>query len=315
MPQQYSRGYNIMKRILLTVATLFVIPTMAEDSTGDGWQDTFPISSYTMSPNGDNPYWSLEPGRFVVLGSLEPDVTEFVVITVLHETEMVDGVATRVIEEREYENGQLAEISRNFFAQAEETGDVFYFGEDVDYYKDGQVVGHDGEWRAGVDGARAGLYMPRQPVVGMRYYMEVAPNAAMDRAEIFETDATIETRMGTLDSCLVVTESSPLEPDDDSYKRYAPGVGMIFDDGLELMKYGVRRASERWFIEFRIAEEQLPVVPARVLHELHPTGEVREVKVELRRSHARYAVETFVDGKQWDVEINDAGDVNRNERD
>ena len=59
----------------------------------------------------------------------------------------------------------------------------------------------------------------------------------------------------------------------------------------------------------------MPVVAARELRGLHPTGDVREVKVELRRSHARYAIETFVDGKQWDVEVNDAAGVNRNERD
>jgi hypothetical protein len=82
-----------------------------------------------------------------------------------------------------------------------------------------------------------------------------------------------------------------------------------------LLKYGDRRASERWFIEFKITEEKMPVVAASALRGLHPTGVVREVKVELRRSHARYAIATFVDSKQWDVEVNDAGDVNRNKRD
>lgn len=304
-----------MKTKLAAVAALLAAPALAGAADGDGWQDTFPIDAYTMVPSGENPYWNLTPGRFVVIGSLEPEGSEFVVISVLHETETVDGVETRVIEEREYENGQLAEISRNFFATAEETGDVFYFGEDVDYYKDGEIIGHDGEWRAGTDGARAGLYMPSKPIVGMRYYMEVAPNSAMDRAEIFETNATIDTPAGTFGNCLIVTESSPLEPDDNSYKRYAPGVGMIFDDDLELYKHGKRRESERWFIEFRIDEDQLPATPARVLNDLHPTGEVREVKVEVRRSHTRYAIETFIDGKQWDVEVNDEGKVNRNERD
>jgi len=304
-----------MKTITLIVGALLVAPVAAEDTTGGEWRDTFPIDNYTMTANGENRYWGLTPGRFVVLGSINPGSTEFVVITVLHETETVDGIETRVIEEREYKNGQLAEVSRNFFAMAEETGDVFYFGEDVDNYEDGEITSHSGEWRAGKDNARAGLYMPKAPTVGMRYYMEVAPESAMDRAEIFETNATIETPAGTFGDCLIVTESSPLEPDDDSYKRYAPGVGMIFDDGLELLKYGQRRASERWFIEFKITEEQMPTVPARVLRELYPTGDVQEVKVELRRSHARYAIEIIVKGKQWDVEVNDDGEVNRNERD
>ena len=304
-----------MKTLLLIVATLLAVPALAQEASGDNWQDTFPIDQYTMSASGENRYWDLTPGRFIVLGSIEPGATEFVVITVVDETELVDGTETRVVEEREYKDGQLVEVSRNFFAAAQETGDVFYFGEDVEMYEDGEVISHDGEWRAGMDDARAGLYMPTEPVVGMRYYMEVAPGSAMDRAEIFETNATIETAAGTFGDSLIVTESSPLEPDDDSFKRYAPGVGMIFDDGLELLKYGKRRPSERWFIEFKITEAQMPTIPAGALRELHPTGDVQEVKVELRRSHARYAIETFVDGKQWDVEVSDAGEVYRNERD
>jgi hypothetical protein len=46
--------------------------------------------------------------------------------------------------------------------------------------------------------------------------------------------------------------------------------------------------------------------------ELHPTGVIREVKVELRHNRAFYAIETFVDEQQWDVEVNDDGEVFRN---
>jgi hypothetical protein len=38
------------------------------------------------------------------------------VITVLNETKVVDGIETRVVEERESEDGELVEISRNYFA-------------------------------------------------------------------------------------------------------------------------------------------------------------------------------------------------------
>jgi len=303
-----------MKTKLLFAAILIAIPAFAATASDDGWQDSFPIETYTMTSTGENRYWSLEPGRFVILGNLESDGSELVIISVLRETEMVDGIETRVIEEREYKNGELVEISRNFFAMAEESGDVFYFGEDVDYYEDGEVVAHDGEWRAGMDGARAGLYMSANPVVGMKYYMEVAPGAAMDRAEIFETGATVETPKGTFDNCLVITESSPLEPDDESYKRYAPDVGMLYDDGLELYKHGHRKKSERYF-EFEITEEQMPKIARDKVYELHPTGVIKETKVELRKKRAFYAIETFIDGKQWDVEVMDDGEVLRNKPD
>jgi len=303
-----------MNTKLLLAATFIAIPAFADAADEEGWLDSFPIETYTMTATGNNRFWSLKPGRYVVLGNIGSDGSELVVISVLDETEMVDGVETRVIEEREYEDGELAEISRNFFAMAEETGDVFYFGEDVDYYEDGEVVRHDGEWRAGTDGARPGLYMPDKPVVGMKYHMEVAPNVAMDRAEIFDTDATVETPKGTFDNVLVVTESSPLEPDDESYKRYAPKVGMIFDDGLEVYKHDKRLKSER-YIEFEITEKKMPKIARDVVYELHPTGVIKEVKVEIRKKRAFYAIETFIDDAQWDVEVMDDGEVIRNKPD
>lgn len=287
----------------------------AQDTGGDadaeGWADSFPLDRYSLVATGKNPYWQLTPGRYVVLGGLQPAGGEFVLISVLDETEMVDGVETRVIEEREYENGQLKEISRNFFAMAKETDDVFYFGEDVDDYENGAVSGHGGQWRAGTAGATAGLFMPGKPVEGMRYYMEIHPGVAMDRAEIYQTDAMVETPAGNFRRSLIVTESSPLEEGDESYKRYARNVGMIFDDGLELYTYGRKFPSE-WLIEFEISEDEMPSTPARIVRELHPTGVIREVKVELHPDHVRYAIETIIDGAQWDVEVANSGEVFRN---
>ncbi|MBZ0270139.1 hypothetical protein K8I85_18455, partial [bacterium] len=144
--------------------------------------------------------------------------------------------------------------------------------------------------------------------------LEMYPGTAMDRAEIMEVGARIETPAGTFLECLVITESSPLEPDDESYKRYAPGVGMIFDDGLELLRHGNRRRSEK-VIEFEIRESDVPRVAADVVRELRPGGEMREVKVELHRDRVVYAVETFVEGHQYDVEVTEDGEVLRNERD
>lgn len=71
------------------------------------------------------------------------------VVTVLSETQVVDGVRTRVVEERESKKGALIEISRNHVAIDSASGDLYYFGEDVDIYKRGKVVGHEGAWLSG----------------------------------------------------------------------------------------------------------------------------------------------------------------------
>ena len=48
---------------------------------------------------------------------------EKLIITVLDETKDVYGVTTRVVEEREWKNGELYEVSRNFYAIDSETND------------------------------------------------------------------------------------------------------------------------------------------------------------------------------------------------
>src|SRR5262249_41893396 len=45
-------------------------------------------------------------------------------------------VDTRVLQETEFSGGELVEISRNFFAQADD-GTIYYFGELVDSYRNG----------------------------------------------------------------------------------------------------------------------------------------------------------------------------------
>ena len=153
----------------------------------------------------------------------------------LEETKIVDGVTTRVVEERETEGGKLAEVSRNYFAIDNATGDVYYFGEDVDVYKNGKVTGHEGAWLSGVNGAKFGLLVPGAPKVGDRYYQESAPKVAMDRAEVVATNAEIKVPAGTFKNCLHTKESSALESGSED-KYYAPGVGLIKDADFALVK-------------------------------------------------------------------------------
>ncbi|MGH7352005.1 MAG: hypothetical protein ACREJJ_06470 [Candidatus Methylomirabilales bacterium] len=187
-----------------------------------------------LVPTGRNPYFILEPGYTLVLegGDLQ------VIITVLSETRMVDGVETRVVEERETKGGKLIEVSRNYFAISRRTKDVFYFGEDVDIYKDGKVVSHAGAWLSGVNGAKFGLMMPAQPSLNARFYNEIAPGVAMDRVEIVSMSETVKTQAGEFTNCVKVKETTPLEPMVTDYKYYAPGIGMVQDGGLKLVKFG-----------------------------------------------------------------------------
>lgn len=198
------------------------------------WQEEFGIPECNLVPTGRNEYFILEPGFQLVLeGTIEK-----VAITVLDETREVDGVTTRVVEEKEWKYGEMVEISRNFFAVCPDTNDVFYFGEEVDIYRDGALVSHSGAWLAGEDGAKAGLMMPGRPIVGMNYYQEIAPRVAMDRAEIVSLDATLKTKAGSFSNCLRTMEGTALNPLEREYKIYAPGIGLIQDESLLLTQYG-----------------------------------------------------------------------------
>jgi len=139
---------------------------------------------------------------------------------------------------REYENGELKEVSRNFFAICKKTGNVFYFGEDVDVYSKGKIVRHSGAWRADGKDSRAGIIMPGTILLGARHYQEIAPTA-MDRAEILSADVTLKTPAGTFRNCLRVEETSGLDPDEKCYKTYAPGIGLIQDEDLLLTEYSI----------------------------------------------------------------------------
>jgi len=195
----------------------------------DGFRDTFNVNKFDLAPTGDNPYFPLHPGKVLNLRGGSDTLT----VSVLNETMTVDGVPCAVLEERETKDGKLIEVSRNFFATDQRTGDVYYFGEDVDNYKDGKIINHESAWRAGQHGARFGLQVPARPKAGDKYYQEIAPKVAMDRVEVVSTDETVKTPAGTFRHCLHLKETTPIEPDV-SHKYFAPGVGMIKDDEFEL---------------------------------------------------------------------------------
>lgn len=198
------------------------------------WQKEFAIANCAMSTTGRNQYFVLEPGFRILL---ESDDTK-VQITVLDKTRKVDGIMTRVVEEREWVDGKLYEVAMNYFAMCESTKDVFYFGEDVDYYKNGRIVRHEGEWLAGVRGAKPGMIMAGAPRLGMKYYQEMAPGVAMDRAEIVKLDGVCETPAGKFSNCMRIKEGTALDPSEEEFKIYAPGIGLIGDEDLRVTKYG-----------------------------------------------------------------------------
>jgi hypothetical protein len=204
--------------------------------TEDAWASTFAVEPGELVATGRNPYFILEPGYQLVLekGSVR------LAVTVLDATRTVAAVETRVVEERETNDGKPVEVSRNYFAISRRTNSVFYFGEDVDMYKNGAIVSHEGAWLAGVNGARFGLAMPGDPRLKERYYQEIAPKVAMDRAEVVSLSARVTTPAGVFTNCLETEETTPLERGVQEAKYYARGIGLVQDGALKLVQHGGR---------------------------------------------------------------------------
>lgn len=230
------------------LALLGLVPFAVAAQEEEDFTDHFPVEECIFTPFGGNAFFSLQPGRrtffdnarCVAAGDCED--REELVISVTGEVKkvLIDDdrerrpVWTRVIVEHETENGELKEISRNYFAMCVGSRDVYYFGEDVDIYEDGKVVSHDGAWLAGRHGAEPGIIMPDSAfLLGQRYYQEVAPGVALDRAEHVGTDLEIDLQAGNFDDCIEVTETTPLEPGSESTKFYCPGAGLVVDNDLE----------------------------------------------------------------------------------
>lgn len=210
-------------------------PARAADA-GDGYQTEFNEDKADLGPTGKNPYFILEPGYYLKLEGKDHGKKAELLITVLDETRDVDGVKTRVVEERETVGDKVVEISLNFFAISKKTQSVYYFGEET--FKHGGKVKAKDSWLAGEGKAKYAMAMPGKPEVGSKYYQENAPGAAMDRAEIKSLSETLETPAGKFDHVLKIAESTPLEPDDKEIKLYAEGVGLLTDEGLKLTAHG-----------------------------------------------------------------------------
>ena len=79
--------------------------------------------------------------------------------------------------------------------------------------------------------------MPGNAWVGLKYYQEIAPGIAEDRAEVVSTNDTLDTQAGTFENALKTEETNPLKPGEKEFKFYAPGIGLVQDEALKLVRH------------------------------------------------------------------------------
>jgi len=185
-----------------------------------------------------NPYFPFQAGGYRVFtgkSGSEPIVLLDVFSGETREFPLGGGTVTcRVLQETEFEGGELSEITKNYFAQADD-GSVYYFGETVDNYEDGVVTGHGGSWLVG--GPQGGdpegtqtvdvpaLFMPADPEVGDQWMPEDVPDGPRELDEMTKGDVKVRTKSGSFEGCIEVLETDPVDGDTER-KWYAPGVGV-----------------------------------------------------------------------------------------
>jgi hypothetical protein len=117
--------------------------------------------------------------------------------------------------------GRIDEVALDWYAQ-DESGAVWYLGEDVFNYADGVVTDTEGTWLAGREGPAA-MIMPAHPKVGDVYRPENVPGIVFEEVTVKSVGKTVRGPRGPIDGAIVVEELHLDGTRED--KTFAPGYG------------------------------------------------------------------------------------------
>ncbi len=181
----------------------------------------------------DHPYWPMAPGSQWRYREIDEDGEEVeVVVTVSTQTrEIANGITARVVRDTVTSAGELIEDTFDWYAQ-DADGTIWYLGEDTAEFEDGEITSTAGSFEAGVDGALAGVILPADPAVGMRYRQEFLAGEAEDNGEILGVDEQAEVPAGHFDDAILTKDTITIEPDVLEYKLYARDVGPVLVFGV-----------------------------------------------------------------------------------
>jgi hypothetical protein len=188
-------------------------------------------ASFSDPTTVDNRWFPLVPGtRMVWEGHALDDSEKLERKVVFNVTDLVKeiaGVATVVIWELDYTDGELEEAELSFFAQ-DDAGNVWHLGEYPEEYEDGELSKHPA-WIAGSQRALAGIHMPADPSAADESYPQGwGPKVGWDdRGATYSMDEHTCTPVDCYDGVLVNKEFSRSEPGAFQLKYYAPGVGNV----------------------------------------------------------------------------------------
>jgi hypothetical protein len=189
------------------------------------------LPTFTDPIRVDNPLFPVSSQASVLLlGRVDgqPFRTE---VTLLPETRIIEWqgqqVEVLVSQYVAFLSGRLHEVAYDYYAQ-DDTGAVWYFGEDVFNFKDGYIADTHGTWIAGKDGPAA-MIMPADPQVGDVYRPENIPGFVFEEVTVKAVDRMLDGPLGTVEGGLLIQE---LHMDGSKEaKSFGPGYGEFFTGG------------------------------------------------------------------------------------
>jgi len=170
-----------------------------------------------------NPWFPLKPATTFVYAGEKDGQSGRDVVAVMERTKAIQGVRCTEVSDRLYLHGRLAERTTDWYAQ-DARGNVWYFGEaTAELDKAGKVTSREGTWRAGVDGAHAGIFMAAHPMVGRSFRQEYLKGHAEDHFAVVRLSG----------HSLLTKEWTPLEPGTLDHKLYVRGTGLVKEETVK----------------------------------------------------------------------------------
>jgi len=219
---------RFLRRVGWLLAAGLLLPAYASAAPKPKeWNPSIAASDFIVVV--DNPYFPLPAGRTLFYRGQTKEGLETLEFEITGRTKNIMGINTTVVIERHRVDGQIVEISENWFAQ-DNQGDVWYFGEATQEYVNGVPGSTAGSWEAGVAGAKPGIIMKADPQGGDSYFQEFAEGVAQDMAQVMNGSKTVTVPAGTYTNVLQTKEWSPIESGASEFKSYAPGIGLILEE-------------------------------------------------------------------------------------
>ena len=221
-----------MRRALLPIG-LVVLAAVAAGATAFGGTHTQAANRAGFQARVDNPWFPLKPGTTYIYTGTEDGKALRDVLRVTHRTATIDGAACVVIDDRLYVSGRLEEQTTDWYSQ-DSKGNVWYFGEQTASKLDqkGKPV-TSGTWKAGVDGAKPGIYMFAKPQVGQSAQQEFYKGQAEDHFQVISRRTAVNVPYVSSRAALLTKEWTPLEPGVLDHKVYVRGIGTVLEETVK----------------------------------------------------------------------------------